>query len=170
MVQFDMPFALLRSATLSVLSTMLAVGQALPHLQRPVAGAYHGVKITDNYRWLKETSVPKSRPGALPKTATRGLFWTPNPREPSFRPTHETVWWFILFIFGIALRYRSGVLFALKSQPPKETAIAGLDDVGERSGRGEGQQFFYQHPPAARTPTPTGEQRTSSSSNQYPTN
>jgi prolyl oligopeptidase len=54
-----MPFALLRSATLAVLSATLAIGQAPPTPQRPVTDTYHGVKITDNYRWLEKDADPE---------------------------------------------------------------------------------------------------------------
>ena len=133
-----MPFALLRSATLSVLSATLAVGQAPPTPQRPVTDTYHGVKITDNYRWLEKDADPEVRAWSAAQNRYARAFLDAQPTRAVLQDQ-------LTKLYGgypprySALRYRSGVLFALKSQPPKEQPLLVWDDVGERSGRGEGR-------------------------------
>jgi prolyl oligopeptidase len=69
-----MPFALFRSVTLAILTATLAIGQIPATPKRPVTDTYHGVKVTDDYRWLEKDADPEVKAWSAPRTATRGLF------------------------------------------------------------------------------------------------
>jgi len=117
-----MPFALLRSATLSVLSATLAIGQAPPTPQRPVTDTYHGVKITDNYRWLEKDADPEVKAWSAAQNRYARAFLDAQPTRAVLQDQLTKLYGGSSSSYS-ALRYRSGVLFALKSQPPKEQPL-----------------------------------------------
>jgi prolyl oligopeptidase len=91
-------------------------------LKKPVTDTYHGVTVTDDYRWLENAKDPAVKAwsdaqnraarqylDALPARAAsyeqlKKLYSQQSPRYSS-------------------LEYKRGVLFALKTQPPKEQPI-----------------------------------------------
>ncbi len=116
-------------ACLAVTSGALAQPPAAP--KKPVTDVYNGVSVTDDYRWLENYSDPAVRAwteaengyarkylDALPMRATisdelKKLYSQPSPRY-------------------FSLYAASGLLFALKNQPPKEqpllVALKSADD------------------------------------------
>ena len=100
----------------------LAFAQPPPTPKRPVIDTYHGVKVTDDYRWLENDSDPavKAWSDAQNAAARRFLDAIPS-RAALFAQLSElhrnpSPFW------G-SLTYRGGALFALKTQPPKEQPI-----------------------------------------------
>jgi len=117
-----MPFALFRSATLAALSATLVLGQVPATPQRPVSDTYHGVAVIDNYRWLEKDADPEVKAWSAAQNRYARAFLDAQPSRAALQAQ-------LTKLFGSssssysALRYRSGVLFALKSQPPKEQPL-----------------------------------------------
>jgi prolyl oligopeptidase len=86
---------------------------------RPVVDTYHGMKVTDPYRWLERWDDPPVRAWTEAQNAyTRGQLDT-LPFMAALRMRVQTVgadthprW--------TNLQYRHGKLFAIKQQPPRE--------------------------------------------------
>ncbi|MCC6524223.1 MAG: S9 family peptidase [Polyangiaceae bacterium] len=98
--------------------------------RRPVVDRYHGVSVTDDYRWLEAADDPevKSWSAAQNAHARRVLDALPGRQLLAEKlrrlMTHESPDWY-------GLRWRGGRLFALKDSPPKQqpflVALAGPD-------------------------------------------
>ena len=85
-----MPFALFRSGTTAVLSAALAVGQAPATPKRPVTDTYHGVKVTDNYRWLEKDADPEVKAWSAAQNRYARAFLDPSPRGPRSRTSSRS--------------------------------------------------------------------------------
>ncbi len=95
------------------------------------ADDYHGIKVVDDYRWLENFDDPAVREwNAAQNRYTRA--WLD--RLPTLGPVHERLKALYTATSSdyFSLQYRGGVLFALKSQPPKEQhyliTLASVDD------------------------------------------
>ncbi|MBV8843585.1 MAG: S9 family peptidase [Bryobacterales bacterium] len=99
------------------LSTIFAQPPATP--KKPVTDTYHGTTVTDDYRWLENASDPavKAWSDAQNRTARQYLDALPQ-RAKTYDELKK--------LFSqqsprySALEYRRGLLFAMKTQPPKE--------------------------------------------------
>ena len=85
--------------------------------RRPVTDVYHGVSVSEDYRWLENTSATEVRDWIASENAlTRG--WI------DARPRHKAIFEELTSLLGqapvtrTALRHAQGKLFALKRQPP----------------------------------------------------
>src|SRR5258708_15618958 len=112
----------LRIAILVALPAIASAQQPPPTPKKPIADAYHGVSVVDDYRWLENYSDPAVRAwsasqnryarhilDALPMRATvleelKKLYSAPSPSY-----------------YGLISR--PGALFAMKNQPPKEQPL-----------------------------------------------
>lgn len=128
-------YDLLICATLTLfLVTQVSGAEASPAApKRPVTDTYHGVSVTDDYRWLEDGSSPEVRQwteaqnsyarhalDALPARQAlaeqlQKLMTHPSPRYSDLITRH-------------------GTIFALLTQPPKQQAmvvsLSNLDDAG----------------------------------------
>src|ERR1700722_15263167 len=114
--------------------SLALAGAAGPPLapKRPVTDTYNGVQVADDYRWLENYSDPAVRQwsdgqnqyarGYLDRLPARAVLYDQLKKlytHPS--PSYS------------ALTSRPGVLFALKSEPPKEqpllVTLASPDDI-----------------------------------------
>ena len=101
--------------------------------KRPVTDEYHGVKVTDDYRWLENASDPEVRAwsDAQNKRSRAWLDRLPMRAQIAARlkqlytgqaPSFSGLW------------ERAGVLFALETKPPQAqpmlVTLAALDDSG----------------------------------------
>jgi prolyl oligopeptidase len=101
--------------------TLVAQAVAAPPVaeRRPVVDSYHGVDVTDDYRWLEDWDDPevKAWSSAQNKAAREHLDALPHAAEVRKQVTEilsaKTIG------FG-GLQYAGGQLFAFKRQPPKE--------------------------------------------------
>jgi prolyl oligopeptidase len=117
-----MPFALFRSATLAVLSATLAAGQVPATPVRPVTDTYRGVQVIDNYRWLEKDADPEVKAWSAAQNRYARAFLDAQPTRAALLDQLTKLYGSSSSSYS-AMRYRSGVLFALKSQPPKEQPL-----------------------------------------------
>ncbi len=87
--------------------------------KRPVTDTYHGVTVTDDYRWLENASDPavKAWSDAENQVARKYLDGLPA-RAAAY--AELTKLYSQQSVRYSDLAYRRGVLFAMKTQPPKE--------------------------------------------------
>jgi prolyl oligopeptidase len=116
---------MLRSALLAVLVLGCSAGLRAadrpappPTPKHPVTDVYHGVKVVDDYRWLENGSDPAVRKWIDEQNASTRAYFDHRPDLEKIRERVQEL------VGGAspdytALRYRKGVFFALKSQPPK---------------------------------------------------
>jgi prolyl oligopeptidase len=131
-----MPFALFRSATLAVLSATLAAGQVPATPVRPVTDTYRGVQVIDNYRWLEKDADPEVKAWSAAQNRYARAFLDAQPTRAALLDQLTKLYGSPSSSYS-AMRYRSGVLFALKSQPPKEQPLlvwmrSAADPAGEK--------------------------------------
>src|ERR1700680_2091482 len=87
--------------------------------KKPVTDVYHGVQVTDDYRWLENYSDPAVRAWSDAQNKYARKYLDALPMRATFAgelkrlAEHPT-----LRYFGLTLR--QGVLFAVKVQPPAE--------------------------------------------------
>ena len=88
-----------------------------PTPRRPVTDVYHGVSVSEDYRWLENVIAPEVRDWIASENAlTRG--WI------DARPQHAPILDELTTLLGqapvsrAALRYAGGRIFAMKRQPP----------------------------------------------------
>jgi prolyl oligopeptidase len=112
------------------IAVLLAQAPATP--KKPVSDTYHGVTVTDDYRWLENGSDPavKAWSDAENRAARQFLDALPS-RAAAYEQLQK--------LYSqqspryYSLEYSRGALFALKTQPPKEqpllVRLASPDDV-----------------------------------------
>jgi len=90
--------------------------------KKPVTDVYHGVQVTDDYRWLENYSDPAVRAWSDAQNKYARKFLDALPLRDVLADElkklyiHQTLRYF-------GLTPRNGVIFALKSQPPAEQPI-----------------------------------------------
>ena len=107
---------------MAVISAAVAAGQAPPTPQKPVTDTYHGVTVTDNYRWLEKDSDPEVKAWSAAQNRYARAFLDAQPDRAALQAQLARLYASSSSSYS-ALRYRSGVLFALKSQPPREQPL-----------------------------------------------
>ncbi len=87
--------------------------------KRPVTDTYHGIAVTDDYRWLENSSDPavKAWSDAQNLVARKYLDGLPA-RAAAYEDLRKL--YSQQSVRYSELTYRRGVLFAMKTQPPKE--------------------------------------------------
>ena len=87
--------------------------------KRPVTDVYHGVKVVDDYRWLEDFNDPAVREWADAQTVYARSYLDAVPaRMALYEQLKRLLSYPSPAYYGLA--YRGDVLFAMKSQPPKE--------------------------------------------------
>src|SRR5215471_18111745 len=116
------------------LVTMLAQPPSAP--KKPVTDTFHGVTVIDDYRWLENSSDPnvKAWSNAENRVTRQYLDALPT-RTAAYEQLKKLYAQQSARYFG--LEYRSGVLFAMKMEPPKEqpmlvTLKSAQDPASER--------------------------------------
>jgi prolyl oligopeptidase len=112
--------AALLAATLACANAAAAAAEPLPYPpapRQPVIDIYHGISVTDDYRWLEDTGAPAVRTWIAQQNAlTRSVL--------DGSPKRAAIFAELSALLGQApttrydFRYAGGRLFALKRQPP----------------------------------------------------
>jgi len=113
---------LFRSATLAFLTVALAIGQVPATPQRPVTDIYHGIKVTDNYRWLEKDADPEVKAWSAEQNRYARAFLDAQPMRTALKDQLTKLYGSSSSSYS-ELLYRGGILFALKSQPPREQPL-----------------------------------------------
>jgi prolyl oligopeptidase len=96
--------------------------------KHPVTDVYHGLTVTDNYRWLEDGNDPAvKRWSAAENNRTREYLDHLPARAAIKERLQELITGGSVRYFGLA--YRGGTLFAMKDQPPRQQPFL----VGMRS-------------------------------------
>ncbi|HXY33706.1 MAG TPA: prolyl oligopeptidase family serine peptidase [Planctomycetaceae bacterium] len=90
-----------------------------PAPKRPVVDSYHGVNVTDDYRWLQNWNDPEVRKWSDEENAYARQYLDRLPGVPALR-SRVTAIMEAKTISYAGVQYRKGHLFALKRQPPKQ--------------------------------------------------
>jgi prolyl oligopeptidase len=87
--------------------------------KKPVTDTYHGIKVTDDYRWLENTKDPAVRKWIEAQNHYARAVLDQSSALPALRKRLKELMSASSPAY-FALRKAGGTLFALKSQPPKE--------------------------------------------------
>lgn len=105
---------------------LFARGFAVPLLaappateRRPVVDLYHGVSVTDDYRWLEDWDDPEVKAWSAAQNAAAREYLDGLPHAAAVREQVTAILSAQTTSFG-GLQYAGGRLFALQRQPPKE--------------------------------------------------
>jgi prolyl oligopeptidase len=128
-MQFSCKRKILFPLVLLVASALLAgFGQknlipAAPETAKhPVTDVYHGVRVTDDYRWLENWQDPAVQQWSDAQNLRTRSYLDKLPSRPAIRTRVEEL------MSGSTgsyydVKYQAGLIFARKSQPPKERAV-----------------------------------------------
>jgi prolyl oligopeptidase len=99
--------------------------------KKPVVDEYHGIKITDDYRWLEDWNDPTVREWSdAQNRRTRAYLDALAVREPIRKRLREMV--YATSVSYYSIQGRAPAFFAVKVQPPKNqpflVALKSLDD------------------------------------------
>jgi prolyl oligopeptidase len=87
--------------------------------KEPVSDQYHGVTVTEDYRWLEDFSDPKVRQWSAAENAYARAYLDSLPDRPAIEKRLTELYSNVSADY-YSLRYRNAILFAIKYQPPKE--------------------------------------------------
>lgn len=90
-----------------------------PTAKVPVTDTYHGVKVTEDYRWLENWSDPKVKAWSEAQNACAHSYLDGLPGREILRKRFKTLLGGTSASFYY-LTIRGGVIFAMKDQPPKQ--------------------------------------------------
>ena len=115
----------------------LAQGPSLPKPpetpKRPVADEYHGVKVSDDYRWLEDWNDPEAKRWSAAENAYARAYLDQLPARAAIKERFQQ-------LIGensgnyYDLEFHGGTLFAMRYQPPQQQAtlvtLRSSDDPG----------------------------------------
>jgi len=103
-----------------------------PTEKKPVSDEYHGVKVTENYRWLENSADPAVKAWSDAQTRHTRAYLDALPDRAATK-AQLTEWYAKVSPSYGSVVSRSGRLFALKFQPPKQqrllVALASAHDL-----------------------------------------
>ncbi|MGA8068549.1 MAG: hypothetical protein WCA47_14570 [Terriglobales bacterium] len=99
--------------------------------KRPVTDVYHGVKVTDDYRWLENSDDPAVKLWSAGQNARTREYLDHLPARPAIKERlHRLIAATSAGYYD--MRCRDGMLFAMKYQPPQQqpalVALSSADD------------------------------------------
>ena len=129
----NLRLALSLSAVWAVSALAAAPGQDLPTTPKhPVTETYHGVAVTDDYRWLEDASDPAVKAWSAAQNAHTRAYLDALPSRALLQQRITRILTTSSPIY-LDLRHRPGLLFALEFLPTKQQPIlvtrTGPDDT-----------------------------------------
>ena len=101
-------------------TTSVAAPPATP--KRPVTDVYHGVKVTDDYRWLENWDDPQVKQWSSAENARSRGYLDHLPSRPAIKERlMQLAAASSAAYYG--LQFRGGTLFAMKYQPPAQQPV-----------------------------------------------
>jgi prolyl oligopeptidase len=111
---------------LVVFATLCLAADDLPSIpqtpKKPVTDEYHGVQVVDDYRWLEPPSDPDVRQWSNQQNARTRAYLDRLSSRPAIAARLNQLYGGASSRFS-SLISRGGVLFAMKTQPPKAQAF-----------------------------------------------
>jgi prolyl oligopeptidase len=109
------------------LLTLTAVAQlasvaAPPAPKHPVTDEYHGVTVTDDYRWLENWDDPEVKQWSAAENLHARFYLDNLPARPAIKQRLQQLQ-SAGSVTYFSLQFRGGTLFAMKSQPPKQQPL-----------------------------------------------
>jgi prolyl oligopeptidase len=102
--------------------------------RRPVTDTYHGVTVSEDYRWLEDWNSPEVKQWSAAQNARTREYLDHLPSRPALKQR-------LTQLIGAGsgryfdLHYAGGTLFAMKTQPPKQQAfLVALHSADDLSG------------------------------------
>jgi len=113
-------------AILLLTSTAFAQAQSIPAPpatpKQPVTDEYHGVKVTDDYRWLENWDDPNVKQWSAAENARTREYLDHLPARPLIKAhLHELI--AAASVSYHYLQFRDGLLFANRYQPPQQQPV-----------------------------------------------
>ena len=115
-----LPASLVCASILLTLAAELPPPPSTP--KRPVTDDYHGVKVTDDYRWLENFSDPEVHKWSDAQNHRARAFLDVLPARQAISARLRELYTQTSSHY-YALTWRAGALFAMKDQPPKEQPL-----------------------------------------------
>jgi prolyl oligopeptidase len=90
--------------------------------KRPIADEYHGVTVSDDYRWLENWDDSAVKQWSAAQNAHARGYLDNLPARPAIKQRFQQLVSAGSVVY-FDLQFRGGTLFALKSQPPKQQPL-----------------------------------------------
>ena len=103
-----------------------------PHTpKKPVVDTYHGVQVTDDYRWLEDGKDPAVREWSLAQLKVARAYLDPLPQLAALKKKLGDLYKAAPHRY-FEFKQVNGALFAMKNQPPKDQPmLVMLKDAGD---------------------------------------
>jgi prolyl oligopeptidase len=108
--------------TFATLAQVPSIPAPSPAPKRPVTDEYHGVTITDEYRWLENWDDPEVKQWSAAENARARQYLDNLPARPAVKQRLQQLIGTGSVVY-FDLQFRGGTLFAMKNQPPKQQPL-----------------------------------------------
>ncbi|MBS0264189.1 MAG: S9 family peptidase [Planctomycetes bacterium] len=102
--------------------------------KRPVTDVYHGVEVSDDYRWLEDWNAPEVKTWSDAQNTHARALLDKLPHVDAIRARVTKIMSAKTVSYG-GLEYRQGLLFAIKREPPKQQpfliVFASVDELSK---------------------------------------